>query len=145
MARVSYSQRLDLAAVQALLTSPQGGVTRDLLRRGLQVETQAKRNLGGIGGPKRVDTGRLRASITTQVVLRDGAPAVVVGTNVVYARWIHDGTGIYGPKGQRIQPKRAKRLRWPDPRRPGRYIFARSVAGIRPNPFLKNALSAART
>lgn len=143
MATVSYSHRLDLNAVRQLLISPQGGVVRDLLRRGLQVETQAKRNLAGIGGPKRIDTGRLRASIATQVVMRNGAPAVLVGTNVRYAMWVHDGTGIYGPAHRMIRPRRAKRLRF-RPQGSRRFVHARAVRGMVPNRFLVNALPAAR-
>ncbi len=143
MATVSFSHRLDLTAVRALLTSPRGGVARDLLRRGLKVETQAKRNLGGVDGPKRVDTGRLRASINTQLISRDGAPAVIVGTNVFYARFVHDGTGLYGPRGRKITPKRAKVLRWHS-KKTGRYAYAKSVRGMQRNRFLKNALQAAR-
>ena len=142
MPAVSYSHRLDLAAVRALLSDPTGGVVRDLLRRGLRVETQAKRNLGGVGGPKRIDTGRLRASIATQVVRRNGLPAVIVGTNVNYALAVHDGTGIYGPKGRPIRPRRAKRLRF-RPKGSRKYVYAKQVKGMRPNPFLANALSAA--
>ena len=156
MASVSWSQRLDPAAIRALVTSPRGGVVQDLLRRGLLVETQAKRNLGGIGGPKRIDTGRLRASINTQVVTRNGEPGVLVGTNVRYAMWVHDGTGIYGPAGRRIQAKgsvmRFKRPKgWaPKMLKSGKkaknsgWVYAKSVAGSRGNPFLKNALQAAR-
>ena len=142
MPAVSYSHRLDLAAVRALLSDPTGGVVRDLLRRGLRVETQAKRNLGGVGGPKRIDTGRLRASIATQVVRRNGLPAVIVGTNVNYALAVHDGTGIYGPKGRPIRPRRAKRLRF-RPKGSRKYVYAKQVKGMRPNRFLANALSAA--
>lgn len=143
MAVVTYSHRLDLSAVRALLVSPRGGVVQDLMRRGLLVETRAKRNLAGVGGPKRIDTGRLRSSISTQVVMRDGAPAVLVGTNVRYARWVHDGTGVYGPLRRRITPKRSKVLRF-RPGGRGRYVYAKSVAGMRPNAFLRNALPAAR-
>jgi hypothetical protein len=143
MAQVSYSQRLDLAALNRLLTSPQGGVVRDLLRRGLLVETQAKRNLAGVGGPKRIDTGRLRSSINTQAVSRNGAPAVIVGTNVFYAMWVHDGTGIFGPHGQPIRPRRAKRLRF-RPQGQRRYVYAKQVVGMKKNEFLRNALPAAR-
>ena len=114
-----------------------------MLRRGLLVETQAKRNLGGIGGPRRIDTGRLRASIHTALIFRNGAPCASVGTNVYYGIWVHDGTGIYGPRHQPIKPKRAKRLRF-RPHGKSRYVYAKQVAGIRPNPFLRNALPAAR-
>lgn len=142
MASVSYTQRLDLSALDRLLRSPQGGVAKDLLRRGLRVETQAKRNLTGQDGPKRVDTGRLRASINTQMITRNGAPAVIVGTNVYYARFVHDGTGIYGPRHRLIRPIRAKRLRF-RPKGSRRFVYARAVRGMAPNHFLANALRAA--
>jgi hypothetical protein len=143
MASVSYSHRLDLAAIRALVSSPQRGVVQDLLRRGLRVETQAKRNLGGIGGPKRIDTGRLRASINTQLVSRNGQPAVLIGTNVRYAVWVHEGTGIYGPRHRRITPKSHKYLRF-RPRGSRKFVYAKSVVGMRPTPFMRNALRAAR-
>lgn len=143
MVQVRFTHRLNDTALRQLLTGRQGPVARDMLRRGLLVETQAKRNLSGIGGPKRVDTGRLRASINTQLVVRDGRPVAVVGTNVFYARWVHDGTGIYGPRGRRITPVRRKRLRF-RPGGTGRYVYARSVRGMAGNPFLRNALRAAR-
>ena len=143
MARVTYSHRLDLNAVRVLLTSRQGGVVRDLLRRGLRVESQAKRNLEGIGGPKRIDTGRLRASISTQVVTRNGVPTVLVGTNLNYAIFVHNGTGIYGPTGRMIRPRRAKRLKF-KPKGSHKFVYAKAVRGMRPNRFLTNALSAAR-
>ncbi len=140
---VTYTQQLNTAALRALLTSQRGPVVRDLLRRGLAVESQAKRNLSGEGGPKRVDTGRLRASIATTVVYRNGEPVVLIGTNVRYARWVHDGTGIYGPHHTPIRPRQAKFLRF-RPRGGGRYVYARQVKGMRPNPFMRNALRAAR-
>lgn len=144
VAQVSYTHRLDPAGIRLLLTSPQGGVYRDLLRRGLAVETQAKRNLGGIGGPKRIDTGRLRASIAIQVVRRDESWAVIVGTNVNYARWVHDGTGIYGPRHRPIRPIRARRLRF-KPKDSRKFVYARQVKGMVPNRFLSNALSVAKS
>jgi hypothetical protein len=143
MAIVGVEHRLNLEAINVLLRSPRGGVARDLLRRGLLVETQAKRNLGGVDGPKRVDTGRLRASINTQIVIRSGNPVCVVGTNVKYALWVHDGTGIYGPRHRMIRPVRHKRLRF-KPQGKAHYVYARAVRGIPPNRFLANALRAAR-
>lgn len=143
MASVSWSQRLDPAAIKALISSPQRGVVQDLLKRGLLVETQAKRNLAGQGGPKRIDTGRLRASINTQLVYRAGQPAVLVGTNVWYATLVHNGTGLYGPRHRYITPKRAKFLRF-RPKGSRSYVYARRVSGMRPNRFLLNALPAAR-
>lgn len=144
MATVSFTQRLNTSAIKQQLQSPNGGVMREMLHRGLLVETQAKRNLGGTPGhPRRVDNGLLRSSVHTAVVSIGGQPWVVVSTNIHYARWIHDGTGIYGPRHRYITPRRAKRLRF-RPKGSSRYIYARKVAGIKPNPFLRDALSAAR-
>lgn len=140
---VTWSQRLDPVALRARLAARNGGVMKDLLRRGLLVESAAKRNLSGIGGPKRIDTGRLRASISTVVVERNSQPAVLVGTNVKYAGWVHNGTGIYGPRGTPIRPRSHKFLRF-KPRGATKWVYARQVKGMRPNPFLKNALIAAR-
>lgn len=154
MAAATFGHRLDLSAVRALLTSPTGGTARDLLRRGLRVETQAKRNLAGVGGPKRIDSGRLRSSIATQLTTRNGLPAVIVGTNVEYARFVHDGTGLYGPKHHLILPKKGKVMVWPAKgtsavygKKKGKFkgkVVAQSTKGIRPNRFLANALTAAR-
>ncbi len=70
-------------------------------------------------------------------------PVGRVGTNVFYALFVHEGTGIYGPKGVPITPKRAKFLRWRK-KQGGGYVYAKIVKGMRPNPFLKNAISAAK-
>jgi hypothetical protein len=121
---------------------------KDLYRRGLKVQSRARLLLSGAGAghPKRVDTGHLRSSV--QVQLRQygaGKPAVRIGTNVRYARWVHDGTGLYGPRRRLIRPKRAKVLRFSG-RRYGKtgYIYARHVKGMKPNAFLEDALIAAR-
>jgi hypothetical protein len=142
VADVHITHAYDLAAVRVLLTSPQRGVVQDLLGRGLRVETAAKRNLGGVGGPRRIDTGRLRASINTQLASRGGVPIVYVGTNVKYGILVHNGTGLYGPRHRMIRPRRAKFLRFRIHGR-GRWIYARQVRGMRPNHFLTNALHAA--
>lgn len=73
------------AALHALLNGPSGPVARDVLRRGKKVESVAKTLV-------RVDTGRLRGSITTVLATEGGGPVAIVGTNVHYARYQHDGT-----------------------------------------------------
>jgi hypothetical protein len=137
------THRLNQAELERLLRSPNGAVARDLLRRGLRVETQAKINLGGVDGPKRVDTGRLRASVATQLITLHGWPAVRVGTNVSYAIYVHEGTGIYGPRGAPIRPVNARVLRFV-PRGQTQPVYAHQVRGMQPNHFLTNALRAAR-
>lgn len=136
--------RINYAALNVLLRSPSGGVARDMLRRGLKVESAAKRNLAGANGaPKRIDTGQTRASVNTRLVVWRGLPASRIGTPLRRARWIHDGTGIYGPRRTPIVPKTATFLRF-RPKGGRRVIYVRSVKGMRPNRFLADALSAAR-
>jgi hypothetical protein len=132
------------AALTALLRDPNGGLVKDLLRRGVRVQSQARRNLAGGGGyPKRIDTGLLRSSISVRPVTVNGLPAVRIGTGVHYARYVHDGTGVYGPRGAMIRAKRGKLLVFTPKGGRGK-VFARKVRGMRGNPFLKSALSAAK-
>jgi hypothetical protein len=138
------------AQFQFLISSPLGGVAKDLIKRGKKVESRAKRNLGGTTGtgPKRVDTGLLRASITSQLVKHPQGLAVRVGTNVYYARWVHDGTGIYGPRKMKITPRTARALVFRSKiygAKHGKWagkVVVRSVKGMRGNPFLADALGA---
>lgn len=147
--------RFDDGALQALLRGRTGPVASDLLRRGRNVESRAK-----VLTP--VDRGRLRSSITHELVSEGGDLICRIGTNVEYARHVHDGTGIYGPRGRPIRPVNAKVLAWPvrgttsrRRTRTGRIVttraqtrtstaFAMEVAGSPPRPYLRNALPAAR-
>lgn len=127
--------------LQAILSSPSGGVYKDIFRRAVKVQNQAKRNLER--PPRRIDTGRLRSDIHVQMVIVGGLPVGRVGFNVFYGVYVHDGTGIYGPKGTPITPTRAKFLRWKKKGGKG-YVYAKVVKGMRPNPFLKDALKVAK-
>lgn len=147
--------RFDQGGMDALLRSRNGPVARDLLKRGRRVESRAK-----VLCP--VDRGRLRSSITHELVSIGGDLVVRIGTNVEYARAVHDGTGVYGPKGRPITPVTAKVLAWPNrgttskrKTRTGRTVttraqtatstsFAAYVAGSPGRPFLARALPAAR-
>jgi hypothetical protein len=141
---VNVRHEIHHAALFALLHSPTGGVAKDMLRRGIRVQSQAKRNLGGgAGRPRRIDTGLLRNSVYVRPVVVAGAPAARVGTVVRYARWVHDGTGVYGPRRSRIRPRHGRFLVF-TPKGSPRRVFVRSVKGMRPNRFLADALSAAK-
>jgi hypothetical protein len=132
------------AALAVLLHSPTSGTAKDMLRRGIRVQSQARRFLGGGGGrPTRIDTGLLRSSIYVRPVVVRAAPGARVGTAVWYARLVHDGTGIYGPRGQMIKPLRGRYLVF-TPKGGGGVVFARQVRGMKPNAFLKDALVAAK-
>jgi hypothetical protein len=128
------------AAFERLKQSDRIG--NNMLLRGLRVESRAKVELTA-GPPRRVDTGRLRSSLFTRRLIRGGLRGAMVGTNVSYSWWVHYGTGIYGPHRTVITPVRAKVLVFV-PKGGNRPVFAKYVSGMRPNPFLINALPAAR-
>jgi hypothetical protein len=134
-----------VAAVARMLRDPRGGVARDLLRRGLKVEAAAKLKCP-------VDHGRLRSSIHAALVITERGLVCEVGTDVKYAMWVHDGTGLYGPRHARIYPKNARVLVFtPRVSAPGgpliarknrKTVFVRSTRGMRGTPFLRDALPA---
>lgn len=127
--------RIDGAALERMLRAPEGLVARDLLRRANRVANTAR-----LLCP--VDTGRLRGSITAQLVETSVGPAAVVGTNVEYAQFVHDGTGMFGPHHTPIVPVRAKFLRW-QPKGQKEFVYRRSVQGMPGRPFLRDALASA--
>lgn len=90
-------------------------------------------------------TGNLGRSIRVGKVTDTTAQVVAGGTSSVgYARYVEEGTGLYGPKKSRIYPKRARALRWKagGSRVTGRgagsrFIYATSVSGRKATPFLR--------
>lgn len=101
-----------------------------------------------------VDEGRLRSSISHTVRMGPSSVSFRVGSPLEYARYVHEGTGIYGPKKKRIVPVSAKALKFQTPKMIGPlpagvkhapkgkrgFVFAKSVKGSPPNPFLTDAL-----
>ncbi|AYR02666.1 hypothetical protein J1765_gp29 [Gordonia phage Gaea] len=94
-----------------------------------------------------VDEGTLRNSIEYVVDVRGTRTHVTIGSPLPYARYIHEGTGIYGPKGTPIVPVTRQALKFQVKGASGRrrggdakWVFAKSVRGIKPNPFLVDAL-----
>jgi hypothetical protein len=53
-----------------------------------------------------------------------------------YAKWVHDGTGIYGPREHVIVPRKKKFMSFDSL---GTHWLLRSVKGQKPNPFLYRA------
>lgn len=92
---------------------------------GLQAETNAKINITNAG---RVDTGRLRNSITHTV----SGDNVYIGTNVEYGIWHEVGTGIYADDGQ------GRKSPWAYQDSKGVWHYTK---GVKPSHFLKNAVS----
>lgn len=90
----------------------------------LMVEADAKENCP-------VDDGQLRQSITSEVKDLIGA----VGTNVHYAPYVHQGTGIYAVNGD------GRKTKWSYQDENGEW---HTTIGQHPKPFLENALDANR-
>lgn len=124
--------RVDRAALRELLTSDSGPVVthvRGLTRR---VENRAKIYVG-------VDTGRLRGSIQT-VILVEGTRVIGrVGSGLPYALFHHEGTGLYGPRRQVIRPRRPGGV-LVFRARSGETVFARESRGAPGTHYLVRAL-----
>jgi len=85
----------------SLLRDENGMVAKDLQRRALNVESQAKLNASGqpVAGAQNpegrgpnVDTGRLRSSITHELARKDDGTLVArIGTNVSYGKPLETG------------------------------------------------------
>lgn len=123
--------RTDKAALRKMLKSPEGQVARGIYKIGKKVERKAKRYTP-------VDHGVLRNSITTELIIR-GVPVARIGTKVKYALYVHEGTGIHGPKGVPIFPRQSKVLVF-KAKTSGKLVFAKSVKGMKGTPYLRRAL-----
>ena len=77
--------------IEHLLRDRNGPVGKDLARRAINVESQAKLNASGRPGPN-VITGRLRSSITWQLIETPDGLVARIGTNVEYAAFVEKGT-----------------------------------------------------
>lgn len=126
--------KLDESVINREMRTSSGMTARGLFRTATQVEAVAKRLAP-------VDTGRLRSSIQKRVVSRGGRVTAEVTASVKYAAFIHEGTGIYGPRRKPITARGGAFLVF-TPRGASQPVFARSVRGIRPRPFLRDALRA---
>ncbi|NGO72274.1 HK97 gp10 family phage protein [Streptomyces boncukensis] len=86
-----------------------------------------------------VDRGQLRASIRSETRQHGSQVVGEVWSSLEYAAYVHQGTGIYGPAGRPIRPRRARVLSW-EPSGGGGRVYAREVRGQRPQPWLLEAL-----
>lgn len=87
------------------------------------------------GNPLLNRSGALLASLNyggNGNIERYDGEAIEVGTNLPYARYMQEGTGIYGPTGQRIQAK-GKAMAFS---LGGKTVFAKSIAGSPKRAFL---------
>lgn len=90
-----------------------------------------------------VDTGRLQNRITSGTVrVSRRSAAVRVEARAGYSLFVEEGTGIFGPTGAPITPKRARVLRF-KPKGSARFVFARSVKGQPGQHFMRDGLISA--
>lgn len=83
------------------------------------------------------DTGNLRASITHDVEEEDEKIIGVVGSNLDYAPYVHQGTGIFAKEG-----KGRKEVPWTYfDERTGEF---KKTEGMEPRPFIQDAIDAHR-
>jgi len=97
---VSFKLILNDHAIHSLFHDPDGAIAKDLTRRAINVESQAKINASGNpvdgannpeGRGPNVQTGRLRSSITHELVDTDKGLVARIGTNVEYALPLETG------------------------------------------------------
>jgi hypothetical protein len=131
---VSTSISISGTAVSQLLEQPGGPVWQAADRAGIATTSRARIDLTAAN---LVNTGVLRNSIEHRTTAEPGRVVSRVGTDVGYARYVHEGTT--GP----IYPRTARVLRF-QPRGSSSFVFADSVRGTREtgrySPFLTNAL-----
>lgn len=148
-AHVVVRVSLHRAEMAAALRNPSGPPARFVEQSCQRVESYAK-----VFCP--VDEGRLRNSIGHHVRVEGAAVVGSVGSDLEYAKYVHEGTGIYGPRRQWIYPKRGNVLVFETkgpagPMQRGQsgaargsrqVVFARRVRGMPGSPFLVRGLEA---
>jgi hypothetical protein len=122
-------QGLQQRTIRAVLLAPRGGTARDMWARGQRVLAVAKRRVG-------VDTGALRADLKVERLPAPLFPGVRVGSNLPHAWVHHQGRGV-------VRPVRARVLRFV-PKGSTKAVFTMHARAVGPNPYLRDALPAAR-
>ena len=147
IARVTLTDNTDLVR-----RATDEAIQRALERVGKFVEDEAKLELQK--EPPRIDTGALRNSITHTVKDR----SVIVGKNMQYAIYVHEGTGkynslgstgdkywVYVLNGNQSGTGSGKRYTYQEALRvvailKSKGLDAHMTNGMKPNRFLKNAI-----
>lgn len=130
MARVVINR----AALRQVLMGQQGPVGRDLALKSQRIVNAAKRRCP-------VDRGRLRSSIRYTLIVDDKGLYSLIGTDVEYAIFVHEGTRPHFPPPGKLQPW-AGRHGFPGGLEGG-FMVARGIAayGTKGHPFLTDALA----
>ena len=137
--------KVDPVRLADALRSAQGPVVRDLIRRGNRVRDRARELVGvsrgaffspGIERASETSGPHLRDAIVTRLVFEGDRFKVLVGSDLPYALYHHEGT-----RPHTIRARRSRRLVffWP---KAARVMFLPRVRhpGTRPNRYLTDAL-----
>jgi hypothetical protein len=121
--------------IHTFLHDPSGPVHRAVASKVRKTEAIATAT-----APVRKASGGGRLKNNRESGVRDEGSRLVgfVTFKVHYALYVHEGTGIYGPRGAPIKPKTKKLLRFELP--DGTIVYAKSVKGMPGRPFLVEAL-----
>lgn len=92
----------------------------------LVVEGEARKNCP-------VDQGELRTSITSETEVTEEDVIGRAGSNLEYAPYVHNGTGIYAKDGN------GRKTPWGYEVKTGKYKGFHWTHGQKPQPFLENA------
>lgn len=131
--------RLDMARTMvAPLLAEAAQEAADIVAQNLK-EAAPKGSTGSGSSPGDDASGPLAESFFTIAEIQaEGAAASVQTNQGIKLGYVVNGTGIYGPQGQRIVPLVARALYWEGAEHP-----YRSVAGQKPNDFVTPALQEA--
>lgn len=101
----------------------------------------AREGVAAISALAPTGTGRLKSQITAERSTSDASVRFRVTTqsDAPYGLYQEVGTGIYGPLGRYITPKRSRMLSWVDSVTNER-VFAKRVRGVRPVHYFKRGL-----
>lgn len=103
-------------------------------------DAAAKTGKSAIAAAAPLRTGFLKSSLRTRTFPGRVGPTVRYIAVPEYAYWQEVGTGLYGPLGRWITPKRAKVLHWVN--EAGRDVYARRTKGVPPKRYFKKGLEA---
>lgn len=135
MATYRVRVRNNPAALNRFLRSPDGPVVQHVDKIMRETANIGKRTI-------RVDTGVARGTIYSNALGLANHVVGRAGSLAKHAYWLDVGTGIYGPAGKPIVPKRAKVLVF-TPKGSNVTVFAASVKGIKGDRWLRRAFAAA--
>lgn len=120
------------------------------------IKIRANRVLNVARSRAPVDKGGLRNSLHIEFATGPGGVTIArIGSNLPYAIYVHEGTGIYGPRHAMIYPKSGRFMVWPARNLSGSgtvqfkggktsaFVFATKTKGMPGRPFLVEALELA--